>query len=42
MTVRQYCATGESEWLRMRMKLWPQLSVETHRTEMTENSEPVL
>jgi aminoglycoside 6'-N-acetyltransferase I len=35
MTVRQYCPTDESEWLRMRKQLWPLLSVETHRSEMT-------
>ncbi|HXC34583.1 MAG TPA: aminoglycoside 6'-N-acetyltransferase [Candidatus Acidoferrales bacterium] len=35
MTVREYCPADESEWLRLRMQLWPQLSVETHRTEMT-------
>ncbi|HEX3627346.1 MAG TPA: AAC(6')-I family aminoglycoside N-acetyltransferase, partial [Verrucomicrobiae bacterium] len=35
MTVRHYCPADESEWLRMRMELWPELGPVVHRAEMT-------
>jgi aminoglycoside 6'-N-acetyltransferase I len=35
MSVRQYCTADESEWLRMRLELWPDLSAEAHRDEMS-------
>ena len=34
--IRQYCPGDESEWLRMRIELWPELSAQAHRTGMSQ------
>lgn len=35
MIVRRHLPTDDAEWLRMRRALWPEVSVDAHRSEMT-------